>query len=125
MKQRTQLWELYLLNQRIAINHLLKEDFTTLFECHTLQQAAHFPYHWMGYARQSGLRPLAKLAEQRERWRLQLLNYFLHRVSTGLAEAINNRINVLKRTARGCRNLEYVQIKILQRCGSRPPLPTT
>jgi len=124
MKDRISLWELYLLNQNIAISHLLKEDFTTLFECETEQQAARFLDAWLTRARQSGLEPFARLCEQLDRWRGNLLNYFVHRISNGLAEAINNNINVIKRTARGFRDLGYFMLKIMQRCGNLPPLAT-
>jgi transposase len=122
MSQRMALWELLLLNENIALSHLLKEDFTTLFECKDLPQAARFLDAWTGRARQSKLGPFLKLCEQLDRWRNNLLNYFIHRVSTSLAEAINNNINVLKRTARGFRDIHYFILKIMQRCGKLPPL---
>lgn len=122
MKQRISLWELYTLNEKIAISHILKEDFFTLFDCQTIGQAARFLDAWIGRARESKLAPFAKLCEQLDRWRDGLLNYFIHRVSNGLAEAINNNINVLRRLARGFRDLDYFMLKILQRCGSLPTL---
>ena len=122
MKQRISLWELYTLNENIAISHILKEDFFTLFECDNIDQAARFLDAWIGRAKQSKLEPFARLCEQLDRWRSGLLNYFIHRISNGLAEAINNNINVLKRVARGFRDLDYFMLKILQRCGNLPPL---
>jgi transposase len=122
MKQRISLWELYTLNERIAISHILKEDFFTLFECKSIEQAARFLDAWTARARESKLAPFARLCEQLDRWRDGLLNYFIHRISNGLAEAINNNINVLKRVARGFRDLDYFILKIHQRCGSLPPL---
>jgi len=122
MKQRISLWELYALNQQIAISHILKEDFFTLFECESVEQAARFLDAWIARARQSSLGPFARLCEQLDRWRDGLLNFFIHRISNGLAEAINNNINVLKRVARGFRDLDYFILKILQRCGNLPPL---
>jgi transposase len=121
MAQRMQLWELYTLNQGIAISHILKEDFTTLFECRDLTQAARFLDTWTARARQSKLAPFLRLCEQLDRWRGNLLNYFVHRISNSLAEAINNNINVLKRTARGFHDLGYFMLKIMQRCGNLPP----
>lgn len=122
MKQRISLWELYTLNERIAISHILKEDFFTLFECQSIEQAARFLDAWIGRARESKLAPFDRLCEQLDRWRDGLLNYFIHRISNGLAEAINNNINVLKRVARGFRDLDYFILKIHQRCGNLPPL---
>lgn len=122
MKQRISLWELYGLNESIAISHILKEDFFTLFECKSVDQAARFLDAWIHRAKESKLQPFARLCEQLDRWRDGLLNYFIHRISNGLAEAINNNINVLKRVARGFRDLDYFMLKILQRCGNLPPL---
>lgn len=124
MSQRVQLWELYVLNQGIAISHILKEDFTTLFECQDITQAARFLDTWMARARQSKLEPFLRLCEQLDRWRGNLLNYFEHRISNSLAEAINNNINVLKRAARGFHDLGYFMLKIMQRCGNLPPTAT-
>ncbi len=121
-KQQVSLQELCRLNQNIAISHLLKEDFCQLFECQDTVEAAYFLDGWVQRAQDSKLEPFAKLCEQLDRWREGLLNYFVHRVANGLAEAINNNINVLKRAARGFRDLEYFMLKILQRCGGLPPL---
>jgi transposase len=121
-KQQVSLQELCSLNQNIAISHLLKEDFCQLFECQDTVEAAYFLDGWLHRAQDSKLEPFGKLCEQLDRWREGLLNYFVHRIANGLAEAINNNINVLKRAARGFRDLEYFMLKILQRCGGLPPL---
>lgn len=122
MSQRMQLWELYMLNQGIAVSHILKEDFTTLFDCQDVTEAARFLDTWMARARQSQLQPFLRLCAQLDRWRGNLLNYFTHHISNSLAEAINNNINVLKRAARGFHDLGYFMLKIMQRCGNLPPV---
>lgn len=121
-KQLVSLQELCRLNHNIAISHLLKEDFCQLFECKDTVQAAYFLDGWLHRAQDSQLEPFSKLCEQLDRWREGLLNYFVHRIANGLAEAINNNINVLKRAARGFRDLSYFMLKILQRCGNLPSL---
>lgn len=44
-------------------------------------------------------------------------NYFKFRVTSALAEGVNNVIKALKRRAYGFNNLEYFKLKILQICG--------
>lgn len=46
-----------------------------------------------------------------------LKNYFTYRVTSGLAEGVNNVIKALKRRAFGFRNMEYFRLKIMQACG--------
>lgn len=46
-----------------------------------------------------------------------LKNYFDHRVTSALAEGVNNVIKALKRQAFGYRNLDYFAYKIMQKCG--------
>jgi transposase len=120
--ERPKLAELLQLNARLATSYVLKEDFTLFFECRDLDSAVQFLDDWIKRAKASRLKPFAHLVEQLQRWRFNLLNYFLHPVSTGLAEAINNKINVIKRTAYGYRDVEFFMLKILQRCGGLPPL---
>ena len=120
--ERPKLAELLQLNANLTTAYVLKEDFTLLFECRDLDSAVQFLDDWIKRARASRLKPFQHLVEQLQRWRFNLLNYFLHPVSSGLAEAINNKINVIKRTAYGYRDIQFFMLKILQRCGGLPPL---
>lgn len=44
-------------------------------------------------------------------------NWFKHRVTSALAEGMNNVIKTLKRQAYGYRNMAYFKLKIMQLCG--------
>jgi transposase len=46
-----------------------------------------------------------------------LKNYFEFRVTSALAEGVNNVIKALKRRAFGFRNMDYFRLKIMQVCG--------
>jgi transposase len=124
VKERTSLAELLQLNAHLASSYVLKEDFTLFFECRDMDSASQFLEGWMQRARQTKLQPFLQLVKQLERWRFNLLNYFIRPVSNGLAEAINNKINVIKRTAYGFRDVDFFMLKILQRCGGLPALET-
>lgn len=122
VKERTKLAELLALNANLAKSYVLKEDFTLFFECRDIDSATQFLEGWIKRAKESQLEPFRRLVQQLQRWRFNLLNYFITPVSNGLAEAINNHINVIKRTAYGFRDVEFFMLKILQRCGNLPPL---
>lgn len=121
-EDRPKLAELLTLNANLATSYILKEDFTLFFECPDMHTAAQFLDDWTRRALASGLQPFEHLVEQLRRWRFNLLNYHVYSVSNGLAEAINNKINVIKRTAYGFRDLDFFILKILQRCGALPRL---
>lgn len=122
VKERTKLAELLALNANLATSYVLKEDFTLFFECRDIDSAVQFLDGWIKRAKESQLQPFLHLVQQLQRWRFNLLNYFITPVSNGLAEAINNHINLIKRTAYGFRDVEFFMLKILQRCGNLPPL---
>lgn len=119
-KERPKLAELLALNANLATSYLLKEDFTLFFECHGFDAAVQFLNDWTRRAIDSGLQPFRHLVEQLQRWRFNLLNYFIKPVSNALAEGNNTKINVLKRSAYGYRDINYFMLKILQRCGNLP-----
>ena len=48
-----------------------------------------------------------------------IINYFKYHITNAASEAINNKINVIKRMAYGFHDIEYFKLKILQRCGRR------
>ncbi|MDD5581769.1 MAG: transposase [Candidatus Marinimicrobia bacterium] len=42
------------------------------------------------------------------------MNYFVHPITSGLAEGLNNLIATVKKKAYEYRNMEYFRLKILQ-----------
>ena len=52
-----------------------------------------------------------------------ILEYFVHKVSNGFAEGINNKIKVIKRMAYGFHDFEYFRLKILAATGYLKALP--
>jgi transposase len=68
--------------------------------------------NWLYKAWISGIKPLAKFATMIASHHEGILNYFDHRVSTGMVEGINNKIKVLKRQAYGFRDTEYFKLRI-------------
>jgi len=63
-------------------------------------------------ARESEIPELNKFATSLEKHSLGLLNYCFYPIHTGIIEAYNNTIGVVKRKARGFHDEEYFKIKI-------------
>jgi transposase len=66
----------------------------------------------------AGLEELATLGRTLHRRRNDVLAYFTHRASNGPTEAINGRLEALRRNALGFRNLINYRIRSLLHCGN-------
>jgi transposase len=66
----------------------------------------------------AGLEELATLGRTLHRRRDDVLAYFTHRASNGPTEAINGRLEALRRNALGFRNLVNYRIRSLLHCGA-------
>lgn len=64
--------------------------------------------NWLYKAWSSGIKPVIKFANTIAGYRIGLLNYLDHPITTGMVEGINNKIKVLKRQAYGFRDLDYL-----------------
>jgi transposase len=66
----------------------------------------------------AGLEELAQLGRTLHRRRADILAYFDHHASNGPTEAINGRLEALRRNALGFRNLTHYRIRALLHCGN-------
>jgi transposase len=66
----------------------------------------------------AGLEELAQLGRTLWRRRADVLAYFDHHASNGPTEAINGRLEALRRNALGFRNLTHYRIRSLLHCGN-------
>ena len=67
------------------------------------------------------LEELAQLGRTLWRRHADVLAYFDHHASNGPTEAINGRLEALRRNALGFRNLSHYRIRSLLHCGNRAP----
>jgi transposase len=82
----------------------LKEEFRGFFESPSEEAATTFFHSWCERVTELGNLHLSKVAAMfKEHWS-GLIAYLRHRVSNGLAESVNGRIQQLKTKARGFRN---------------------
>jgi transposase len=65
-----------------------------------------------------GLEELAQLGRTLHRRRADVLAYFDHQASNGPTEAINGRLEALRRNALGFRNLTHYRLRSLLHCGN-------
>lgn len=98
--------------------HALKEDFRSIFEMDlTPEEAAPKLEVWTLAAEKSGLTKLSKFVSTlKNRWD-HILNYFRHRLTSGMVEGLNNKVKVVKRCAYGFGNFEHFALRILMECG--------
>lgn len=72
---------------------------------------------WYRVVRESRLEPFLKLAKTIRKYRKNIESYITSRLTTAVAEGLNNKIKVLRRMGYGYTNpISYCR-KILQRCG--------
>ena len=60
----------------------------------------------------AGLLPLKRLATTLLTHAKSILNYFHHPITSGKMEGINNKIGRLTRLAYGCRDIEFLHLKL-------------
>jgi len=101
------------MNEPLAAAYYLKEELRLLWDCKEPAQAEDFLHSWAAKARLTGLKAMNRFANSLMGHRSGILNYFRHRISTGMVEGINNKIKVLKRKAYGFRDNAYFKLKIL------------
>lgn len=73
---------------------------------------------WLQLVDRAGIPEFHKLAATIRKWRPEILNHFVYRMTNAYAEGITNRVKVIKRQAYGFRNFTNFQDRILVQCGT-------
>jgi transposase len=116
-KQREELEKLCQSELETVAVWRLKEEFGRFFDFPSEAAATEFFHCWQARVEQLGNLPLKKVAAMfKEHW-AGLITYLRHRVSNGLAESINGRIQQLKTKARGFRSAAGFRCAILFHLG--------
>lgn len=108
------LLDLLAVNENLNISYALKEQLQTLWDSPTVPQFNNAMDQWCQLARESGIPQLAKFAASLERHRSGLWTYCLYPINTARLEANNANIALLRRKAKGFRDIEYFILKIHQ-----------
>jgi transposase len=106
------LAEALALNKELAIAYYLKDDLKQIWLQSNEAAAARVFDDWVKRARGSRIAILAGFADTMVQHRQAILNYYRYRISTAKLEAINGKIQMLKRQARGFRDQEFFILKI-------------
>jgi transposase len=103
-------------NQKIAQMEFIKEHFHRIFEETNVKYASSMLTECYEWATEIKAYRLAKYF-----WdlfdRKELLNFFKHRLTSGVSEGINRAIKGLKWQAYGYKDMTYFALKIMQKCG--------
>lgn len=104
-------------NQSIHTAMLLVEYFHKALDKVSIKSFRQTLHTWYVVVRESKLEPFLKLAKTIRRYRKNIEAYIKSRLTTAVAEGLNNKIKVLKRMGYGYSNPISFCRKILQRCG--------
>jgi len=110
-------------NANVYTGYLLKEQTITFYSHENREDAERYLEEWSNACIASKLAPFEKFGRRLKRHRDSILAYFVHRVSNGFAEGINNKIKVVKRMAFGFHDFAYFRLKVFAATGNIPPLP--
>jgi transposase len=105
------------INAPIHTAMLLVEYFHRALDHKTLKAFRSTLTTWYQVVRESKLQPFLKLASTIRKYRRAIEAYIESRLTTAVAEGLNNKIKVLKRMGYGYSNATSFCRKILQRCG--------
>jgi len=115
-KDRQHMDEVMLRNQKIAQMEFIKEHFHKIFTQADLSEGHKMLCECYEWSTEVRAPMLAKffwdLIERQE-----FLNYFKHRLTSGVSEGINRAIKTLKWVAYGYKDMSYFALKIMQKCG--------
>ena len=111
-------------NENVYTGYILKEQVFSFYQIERREDAEDFLKNWASSCIASKLKPFVNLGRRLVRNAETILQYFVHRVSNGFAEGINNKIKVIKRMAFGFHDFEYFRLKILAATGYLRTMPS-
>jgi transposase len=95
----------------------IKETLRNLWDYGTKAWAQKFFDRWFGWAKRSKLSPVKKVADMIKARAANVLSFFRHRITNGVAEGLNSKIMTIKRKCCGFRNVENFKTAIYFHCG--------
>jgi len=101
----------------------IKELFRHFWECGSVARARVFFDKWYARAISCGLAPVKKVAKMIKKHIENLLSFLVWKISNGVVEGLNSKIQTVKSNARGYRSFESYRIAILFHCGKLELLP--
>jgi transposase len=89
----------------MADAYRLKEMFNEFWNFKTIEEAGGFLAYWCDLVEESGIQPFKKAAKTLLAHWTGIVNYAKSRITNGILEGINSKIQLAKKRARGYRNI--------------------
>lgn len=113
----SQLDSLRVLCPPLAELHSLKEQFRAIFDAPLDRDTATSRLtDWIARARHAPLAAFDRFLTTLANWWDSILNYFNHRLTSGVLEGLNAKLKLIKRTAFGFRNFNNFRLRALIEC---------
>jgi transposase len=112
------------LNLQTSRAWAIKEVFRSFWLCPGAKPAERYFRKWYGWAIRSRLEPLKKVARMCKAHLSNILTFFVHRLTNGPIEGLNNKIQSLITKAFGYRNKERFKTDIFFHLGGLDLYPT-
>lgn len=116
-RHRERFEELKGLHLKTARAWAIKETLRDLWSYRRQGWARRHWEHWYFWATHSRLEPVVKAAHTIKRHLANVLTFFSHRITNAASEALNSKIQTIKKMACGFRNREHFKIAIYFHCG--------
>jgi transposase len=102
---------------KVAKAWAMKENIRNFWTMPTVAAAREYIGKWLGWVNRSKILPMKKAAATIMSHLNNILTYFKHRITNGIAEGLNSKIMSIKRRACGYRNHEHYKMAIYFFCG--------
>ena len=114
-----------MLYPNLGVAYRLKEMFLDVFQTKDSEEAKYYLEYWCELAIESGIQPFIKFVGLLKGHWSGIVNYFDTKLTNGILEGINSKIQLAKRRARGFRNIKNFINMIRLICGKvKFTLPT-
>lgn len=103
------LKRLFQYSPSLEIAYRLQNDLTNIFNMEiSRSEGKRRVKNWMQVVKESGINCYKNFLSTIETYMEEIVNYFIHRDSSGFVEGLNNKIKVIKRRCYGILNTDYL-----------------
>ena len=107
--QRQQLRRLFAYSPDLKKAYTLREELSAIFQMPLTRDEALTRFQcWQSKVKHSGLSCFNSFLKTLDKWRDEIANYFVKRLSSGFVEGLNNRIKTIKRRCYGLSNIGHL-----------------
>ena len=98
-RQRNQLEDLFLDYPQFETPYYLKEEFRSIYNCHTRAEAQQAYQMWKQHIK--GYKPFEDVADTIDEWHYEVFNYFVFPYTNAVTESLNKVINDIDNKGKG------------------------